>query len=253
MRKPFIAGNWKMNKTDSEAKELVSELKNKIDGIGNIDVLVCPPFTALGAALTVLQGSSIVMGAQNIYWQESGAFTGEVSAQMIKSIGCKFVIIGHSERRKYFFETNSEVNKKIKAAISASVLPIVCVGETLDEREQGKEKDVVQKQLREGLDSLSEKDLDKLTLAYEPVWAIGTGKTATGSQAEEMHAFVRSWLKETYSSQCADNLRILYGGSVKPDNIKELMSQGNIDGALVGGASLDVENFTQIIKNALSN
>lgn len=251
MRRPFIAGNWKMNKTNSEAQQLTQELKKGILGIEGVDVLLCPPFTALAEMAESLKGSSIFLGAQNIHWQASGAFTGEISARMIKGLGCKFVIIGHSERRKYFFETDQEVNKKIKAAIKEDIYPIVCVGETLEQREQGKEKDIVGQQLREGLEALAEEELAKLTIAYEPVWAIGTGKTATGQQAEEMHLFIRDWLKDAYSSQKAEDLRILYGGSVKPENTKELMAQPNIDGALVGGASLDAGNFVAIVEGAL--
>jgi triosephosphate isomerase len=169
---------------------------------------------------------------------------------MVKESGCKFIIVGHSERRKYFSETNQEVNKKIKAAISANLFPIVCIGETLEQREQKKEREVVEKQLKEGFDSLPEEDLEKVTVAYEPVWAIGTGKTASGEQAEEMHSFIREWFKNTYSPQTAEKLRLLYGGSVKPGNIKELISKEDIDGALVGGASLKAEDFTEIIKNS---
>ncbi len=248
MRRPFIAGNWKMNKVNAAASELAISLKDKIADLDGVDVLVCPPFTALNCVLEAIKGSKIALGAQNIYWQKEGAFTGEVSAQMIKSAGCEYVIIGHSERRKYFSESNQEINKKIKAALAADILPIVCVGETLEEREQAREEEVVRSQLQEGFDSLAEQDLEKITVAYEPVWAIGTGKTATTDQAEQMHAFIREWFRQAYSSKAAENLRILYGGSVKPGNIKGLIGQSNIDGALVGGASLDPETFGEIIK-----
>lgn len=251
MRKPFIAGNWKMNKTNSEAKALAEELKEKVARIEGADILVCPVFTALETVAQALKGSQIALGAQNIYWQQSGAFTGEVSAEMVKSAGCSFVIIGHSERRKYFFETDKEVNKKINAAIKAGLNPIVCVGETLSEREEKKEKEVVKRQLSQGFELILESNLEKITVAYEPVWAIGTGKNATGEEAEEMHAFIRGWFGENYSQAAAQNLRILYGGSVKPSNAKELINQNNIDGALVGGASLDVDNFSGIIENSL--
>ncbi|MCF7916451.1 MAG: triose-phosphate isomerase [Candidatus Omnitrophica bacterium] len=251
MRKPFIAGNWKMNKTAQETADLGAKLKENVGNFKEADILICPPFTSLVAAKEAVKDSVIDLGAQNMHWENSGAFTGEISPEMIKSLDCKFVIIGHSERRKYFSETNQEINKKIKAAISAGLLPIVCVGETLEQREQGQEKNVIEEQLREGFDSLTESDLEKITVAYEPVWAIGTGKTATGDQAEAMHNFIREWIKKEFSPSQAEKLRILYGGSVKPNNIKELMNQDDIDGALVGGASLKSEDFTAIIKNSV--
>ncbi|MCF7873751.1 MAG: triose-phosphate isomerase [Candidatus Omnitrophica bacterium] len=250
MRKPFIAGNWKMNKIATEAADLVSKLKENVGSFKDADILICPPYTSLLAAQEAIKDSVIELGAQNMHWEANGAFTGEVSAAMLKDIGVKFVIIGHSERRKYFSETNQQVNKKIKAAISADLLPIVCVGESLEQREQQKEKEVVEKQLREGFDSLSQADLEKVTVAYEPVWAIGTGKTATGEQADQMHSFIREWFKKNFSDQAAEKLRVLYGGSVKPTNIKELIAKENIDGALVGGASLKPLDFTEIIKNS---
>ncbi|MCF7871082.1 MAG: triose-phosphate isomerase [Candidatus Omnitrophica bacterium] len=250
MRKPFIAGNWKMNKTAEEAAGLAGKIKENVGNFEEVDILICPPYTSLLAAGQAVKDSLIELGAQNMHWENSGAFTGEVSPQMVKESGCKFVIAGHSERRKYFSETNQEVNKKIKAAISAGLLPIVCIGETLEQREQKKEREVVEKQLKEGFDSLPEEDLGKITVAYEPVWAIGTGKTASGEQAEEMHSFIREWFKNAYSSQTAEKLRLLYGGSVKPGNIKELISKENIDGALVGGASLKADDFTEIVKNS---
>lgn len=251
MRKPFIAGNWKMNKTAAETADLCAKLKENGGSFKEADILICPPFTSLVAAKQAIEGSVIGLGAQNMHWEDSGAYTGEISAQMIKGLGCKFVIIGHSERRKYFSETNEEVNKKIKSAISAGILPIVCVGETLEQREQGREKEIIENQLKEGFDSLTESDLEKITIAYEPVWAIGTGKTATGDQAEEMHNFIRKWFESNFSAGRAEKLRILYGGSVKPNNINGLMKQDDIDGALVGGASLKVEDFTEIIKNSV--
>ncbi|MFO8052782.1 MAG: triose-phosphate isomerase [Candidatus Omnitrophota bacterium] len=250
MRKPFIAGNWKMNKTAAEAADLASKLKENVGEFKDADILICPPYTSLSAAQEAIKDSVIELGAQNMHWQDKGAFTGEVSAAMLKGAGIKFVIIGHSERRKYFSETNQEVNKKIKSAISADLLPIVCVGETLEQREQGKEKEVIEKQLTEGFNSLTEDDLEKVTVAYEPVWAIGTGKTATGEQADQMHSFIRNWFRENFSDQAAEKIRLLYGGSVKPANIQELISKENIDGALVGGASLKAQDFTAIIKNS---
>ncbi|MCF7869705.1 MAG: triose-phosphate isomerase [Candidatus Omnitrophica bacterium] len=251
MRKPFIAGNWKMNKTAVEAADLASKLKESVGDFKDADILICPPYTSLAAAQEAIKDSVIDLGAQNMHWEGQGAFTGEISSVMLKDVGAKFVIIGHSERRKYFSETNEKVNKKIKAAISAGLLPIVCIGETLEQREKGQEKEVIENQLKEGFDSLSEEDLEKITVAYEPVWAIGTGKTATGQQAEQMHSFIRNWVRENFSDQTAEKIRLLYGGSVKPVNIKELISNENIDGALVGGASLKVQNFTEIIKNSV--
>ncbi|MCF7873108.1 MAG: triose-phosphate isomerase [Candidatus Omnitrophica bacterium] len=250
MRRPFIAGNWKMNKTAAEAADLASKLKENVGDFKDVDILICPPYTSLVAAQEAIKDSVIDLGAQNMHWEAQGAFTGEISPAMLKGIGAKFVIIGHSERRKYFSETNQEVNKKIKAAISADLLPIVCIGETLEQREKGQEKEVIENQLKEGFDSLSESNLEKITVAYEPVWAIGTGKTATGQQAEQMHSFIRNWFKENFSDQVAEKIRLLYGGSVKPVNIKELISNENIDGALVGGASLKAQDFTEIIKNS---
>jgi triosephosphate isomerase (TIM) len=251
MRKPFIAGNWKMNKTAAEAADLVSKLRENVGDFKDADILICPSYTSLAAAQEAIKDSAIELGAQNMHWENQGAFTGEISPVMLKGIGVKFVIIGHSERRKYFSETNQEVNKKIKAAISADLLPIVCVGETLEQREEGQEKEVIESQLKEGFDSLSEADLEKITVAYEPVWAIGTGKTATGQQAEQMHSFIRNWFRKNFSDQAAEKMRLLYGGSVKPVNIKELISNENIDGALVGGASLKAQDFTEIIKNSV--
>ncbi|HIH42685.1 TPA: triose-phosphate isomerase [Candidatus Woesearchaeota archaeon] len=239
-RIPLIAGNWKMNKTNSEAVELVKRLKVLVKSIkaNDCEIVVCPPFTALSDVAKELKGTNIYLGAQNLHFEDSGAFTGEVSAQMLKEIGCKYVIIGHSERRQLFGETNAAVNKKIFAALKQGLKPIVCVGETLSERERDKTKDVIKKQITE---SLANVDVNKIVLAYEPIWAIGTGKTATPEQAQEVHAFIRSLIK-------SESTRILYGGSVKPDNIKELMKQKDIDGTLVGGASLDAESFAKIVK-----
>jgi len=251
MRKPLIAGNWKMNKTINEAIELVNNLKRELIDLEEVDIAVCPVYTALSEVADLLIESNIELGAQDVYWQEKGAFTGEVSPVMLKDVGCRYVIIGHSERRKYFFETDESVNKKIKASQKSGLIPIFCIGETLEEREEGKTIDVVKKQLSGGLKDLTAEDILKLVIAYEPVWAIGTGKTATPDQAQEVHTFIRGWLKRNYSLEVADNVRILYGGSVKPSNIKELMQQVDIDGALVGGASLESASFTEIVKNSL--
>ncbi|MCF7908452.1 MAG: triose-phosphate isomerase [Candidatus Omnitrophica bacterium] len=251
MRKPFIAGNWKMQKTIPEALELVNSLKRELVDVDTIDVAVCPTYVALSEVSDILQNSNIKLGAQNVYWENSGAFTGEISAAMLKDAGCFYAIIGHSERRKYFFETDEMVNKRIKATQAENLIPIVCVGETLEEREANKTISVIEEQLSGGLKGLEAESVERLVLAYEPVWAIGTGKTATPQQAEEVHKFIRNWLAKQYSDQLAANLRIIYGGSVKPSNIKELMQEADIDGALVGGASLDSSSFAQIVKNSL--
>lgn len=251
MRKLFIAGNWKMNKTISETVELVNSLKREVSDIEGVDIVICPVFISLSEAADLVIDSNIGLGAQNVYWQEKGAFTGEVSPMMLKDAGCKYVIIGHSERRKYFGETNDTVLKKINAVQSVGLIPIVCVGETLEERDNKKTIEVIEKQLQEGLKGINEDNLEKIIIAYEPVWAIGTGKTATPEQAEEIHKFIRDWIQEKYSLDLSEEVRIIYGGSVKASNAKELMSQKNIDGALVGGASLESQLFVELIKNSL--
>ncbi|MBN1405289.1 MAG: triose-phosphate isomerase [Candidatus Omnitrophica bacterium] len=248
MRKPFIAGNWKMYKTIKEAIELVNGLKRALSDIENIDVAVCPPFTALSDVRELLIDSDIKLGAQNLYWEKEGAYTGEVSASMLKDAGCSHVIIGHSERRQYFGETNEGVNKKIKAALFAGLTPIVCVGEKLQEREKGETFDVVKNHVAGALAGLSVEDVLKLVIAYEPVWAIGTGKTALPAQAQEVHAYIRGLLQKMYGEETAQSIIIQYGGSVKPENIKELMAKADIDGALVGGASLKLDSFVNIIR-----
>lgn len=251
MRKPFIAGNWKMNKTIKESVELVNDLKRELSDVEEVDIVICPVFTALSEVSDLTIDSNIGLGAQNVYWQESGAFTGEIAPSMLKDAGCQYVIIGHSERRKYFGETDEIVNKKTKAALAAGLLPIVCVGEVLEEREANKTIEVVEGQLKGSLAGLISENLSKIVIAYEPVWAIGTGKTATPAQAQEVHKFIRDWLSKNYSSEVSQKLQILYGGSVKPSNIKELISEEDIDGALVGGASLDSASFIGIVKNSL--
>jgi len=251
MRKPIIAGNWKMNKTISESIELVNILKRELIDIKEVEIIVCPVYTALSDVSDLLVDSNISLGAQNVYWELSGAFTGEISPLMLKDIGCKYAIIGHSERRKYFNESDQSVNKRIKAAQGSGLIPIFCVGEILEEREANKTIDVVKRQLAGGLEGLDQAALLNLIIAYEPVWAIGTGKTATPEQAQEIHSFIRSWLVDNCSEEIAESLRILYGGSVKETNIKELMQQSDIDGALVGGASLDSSSFVGIVKNSL--
>ncbi|MBU2251527.1 MAG: triose-phosphate isomerase, partial [Candidatus Omnitrophica bacterium] len=233
----------------SEALELVNNLKRELVDQDTVDVVICPPYTALSEVSDILNGSNIGLGAQDLHWEEQGAFTGEISAAMLKDAGATFVIIGHSERRKYFFETDQSVNKKIIAAQSKNLTPIVCVGETLEEREENRTTQVVEKQLKQGLKNLNPESIEKLVIAYEPVWAIGTGRTATPGQAEEVHEFIRNWIKAEYSEELSSGLRILYGGSVKPSNIKELIGQPDIDGALVGGASLEKDSFAGIIRN----
>jgi len=251
MRKIIIAGNWKMYKTSVEAIELVNGLKRNLYDISTIDIVVCPPFTALSEVAEAVLESPIKLGAQDMYWQKEGAFTGEVSASMLKEVGCSYVIIGHSERRQFFGETNETVNKKLKAALDLGLIPIVCVGENLAQREKGKTFEVVKEQIEDSLAGLTVEQAEKIIIAYEPVWAIGTGKVATPAQAQEVHQFIRNLLGKLFNEKVSDNCRIQYGGSVKPDNISELISQKDIDGALVGGASLDVNSFSAIVKNCI--
>lgn len=249
MRIPVIAGNWKMHKTLVEAEELARVLVNNLlDLTDNREVVLCPPFTALKTVFEAIKFSSIKLGAQDLHWEKSGAYTGEISALMLKDVGCSYVIIGHSERRIYFYEKNYTVNKKILAALAQELTPLVCVGETLEERETNQTFEVIRGQIKEGLADLNSIQAAKLVIAYEPVWAIGTGKTATPEQASEVHTFIRNLLTETFGEETAFQIRIQYGGSVKPDNIKSLMDQKNIDGVLVGGASLDADSFTRIVK-----
>lgn len=250
MRRKIVAGNWKMNKTAAEATALINGIKEEIAGVDGVDVVVCPPFTDLKDAAAACAGSKIGLGAQNIHWAESGAFTGEISAAMLKDIGVQYVIIGHSERRQYFGETDATVNQRLKAAIAAGLKPIVCVGETLEERDSGKMEAVIIRQIKEGLADLGA-DIEKLVIAYEPVWAIGTGRTATPAQAQEVHALIRRTLAELSNGEIANKIRIQYGGSMKPANAKELMSQPDIDGGLIGGAALKPDSFAAIIKAAL--
>ncbi len=251
MRNIIIAGNWKMNNDLNESEKLIVELKNLLQNEKpNCDVIVCPPYTSLSEASKLLKGSQIKLGAQNMHFEENGAFTGEVSASMLKSVGCEYVILGHSERRHIFGESNEVINKKIKKALSAGLKPIFCVGELLEERENGTTNDVVKRQVLRGLDGIAADDMKNVIVAYEPVWAIGTGKTASPAQAQEVHEFIRDLIEITYSLEVANDLVIQYGGSVKPDNAKELISQKDIDGALVGGACLKADSFMGIIKGA---
>lgn len=251
MRKAIIAGNWKLNKNVDESVKLVTELKRGLSDIDSVDIVVCPTFTSLVVVADVLIDTNIGLGAQNVYWEDEGAFTGEISAPMIKSTGAQYVIIGHSERRQFFGETNETVNKRIRAALKANLVPIVCVGENLEEREGGKTFNVVEDHIKGALKDYTNLEVQKMILAYEPVWAIGTGKTATPEQAQEVHAFIRQLVAKLYDTDTANALRIQYGGSVKPENAAELIGQPDIDGALVGGASLKAESFIQIVKNSL--
>jgi triosephosphate isomerase (TIM) len=250
MRKKVIAGNWKMyNDLDASAK-LINELKTKLsDNDKNVEVIICPPFTSLSLASSLLKGSPIKLGAQNMHFEDQGAFTGEISSSMLKSAGCEYVIIGHSERRTIFKENDEFINKKVKKALGSGLLPILCIGETLEEREKEITNDILKHQTEKGLADISEVDLSRVIIAYEPVWAIGTGKTATPQQAQDAHKFIRSLIQTKYSSSAAaDKIIIQYGGSVKPDNASELLRQEDIDGALVGGACLKADSFTAIIK-----
>lgn len=251
MRKKIIAGNWKMHKDLNESQNLISRLSNGlVKEEFKCDVIICPPFTSLGEAGSLIKNTKIKLGAQNMHFEDKGAFTGEISAAMLKSVGCEFVILGHSERRAIFGETDEIINKKIKKALGAGLKPIFCIGETLQERESGIMKEVIKRQVTEGLQQVSKSEMEKIIVAYEPVWAIGTGVTATPEQAQEVHVFVRGLVSEIFGSDTAENLIIQYGGSVKPDNANELLSQNDIDGALVGGACLEADSFIGIIRSA---
>ncbi len=247
-RRPLIAGNWKMYKTPAEAAETARQLVERVTGVTDVDIMIAPTFASLEPVFKVIQNSPVALGAQNLFWENEGAYTGEISAPMLKSVGCEYGIIGHSERRQYFGETDETVNKKIQAAIQVGLKPVFCVGETEKEREDEQTLSVLDKQVKKGLEGLVSDQLDTLIIAYEPVWAIGTGKTATDEQAQEAHQFIRSLVKKTVDNDLAESIRILYGGSVKPANIAALMEMPDIDGALVGGASLDAESFSQIVK-----
>jgi len=248
MVRPVIAGNWKMNKTVAEAIDFASRLRDAFAAPPKTEVIIAPPFTALHAVAEVLGGSSVHLAAQNLHEAEKGAFTGEISGAMLREAGCAYVIIGHSERRTLFGEKDDLINLKLKAALSADLKPIFCIGETLREREEGRMQHVVERQLKEGLNNLTAGDISRFLIAYEPVWAIGTGRTATPAQAEEVHLLIREWIAGRYGSEQAADIAILYGGSVTPKNIADLMRQPDINGALVGGASLDVGSFVQLVE-----
>jgi len=247
-RTPLIAGNWKMFKTGIEAVETAAQLVKLVAGTTDIDVMIAPPFTALAPVSDVVKGSCVSLGAQNLFWEAQGAFTGEISPAMLVSAGCKYVIIGHSERRQYFNETDETVNKRMQAAVNNDLIPVMCVGESEKERESKDTFSVLDKQVKKGLEGFSSDDLERLVIAYEPIWAIGTGKTATSHQAQEVHQFLRSVLEKNFGNMLAKSIRILYGGSVKSNNIAELMAMPDVDGALVGGASLDPETFSKIVQ-----
>ena len=247
MRTPFIAGNWKMFKTVQEAVFFVKELKSAVRDVTGVEIVVGPTFTALHAVAEALRNSNIRVAAQDLYWEREGAFTGEVSPAMVKEAGAEYAIIGHSERRRLFGETDAIVNRKVIAAIAADLSPIVCIGETLEEREAGETLNVLDRQVKDGLDRLAAEHVADLVIAYEPVWAIGTGRTATSAQAGEAHAHIRKRLRQWFGADAADRCHVIYGGSVKPDNIGELSAEPDVDGALVGGASLDVRSFTAIV------
>ena len=247
MHTPFIVGNWKLFKTVHEAVAFAKELRSAVRDVSGIDIAVAPPFTALQAVAEALRNTKVGVAAQDLYWERQGAFTGEVSAAMIKDAGAAYAIVGHSERRRLFGETDTTVNRKIGAAIAAELTPIVCIGETLEERERHETFTVLDRQIKDGLDRLTCNEIARLVLAYEPVWAIGTGRNATAAQAEEAHLHIRKRLRQWFGAEAADACYVIYGGSVKPDNIAELVAEADVDGALVGGASLDVGSFVDIV------
>jgi len=248
MRKQLIAANWKMNKTVKQAAAFAQAFRPKVEGANQVDIAVFPPFTGIQTLVEAFEGSSIAVGGQNCYMEESGAYTGEVSPQMLAEAGCAWVILGHSERRQIFGETDAYLNAKLRFTLGTPLNVIFCIGETLEERENGDMDGVLRRQLAEGLDEVTAASLERVVIAYEPVWAIGTGRTATPDQAEEAQAFVRGLLASQYNESVAQQMRILYGGSVKPDNARDLLTQDNVDGALVGGASLEPDSFAAIVQ-----
>jgi triosephosphate isomerase (TIM) len=252
MRTPLIAGNWKMFKTVHEAVVYAKEFRGMVKDMTGVDVVLAPPFTAVHAVVEAVRNSIISVASQDVFWEKEGAYTGEVSAPMVRETGAEYAIIGHSERRQYFGETDLSVNRKTGAALAADLTPIVCIGETLADREGNQTMDVLDRQIRQGLDGLSGEQVGSLVIAYEPVWAIGTGRTATAAQAQEAHAHIRQRLRSWFGEDAAERCHVLYGGSVKPDNAAELMSQPDVDGALVGGASLDVRSFYEIVTRSRS-
>lgn len=250
-RRYFIAGNWKMNKTAAEAAELIGAIAAEVGSETSVDVAVCPPFTALDAASKALKGSNVKLGAQNMYHKASGAYTGEVAADMLKEFGCAYVILGHSERREYFKESDEFINEKVAAALANGLKPILCVGETLAQREAGQTIGIVSAQTEGGLAGVSKEDAKNVVIAYEPVWAIGTGKTATPEMAQEVHEQIRKVLAKLFGAETAESMQILYGGSMKPENADALLAEKDIDGGLIGGAALKADSFVSLVKSAL--
>jgi triosephosphate isomerase len=251
MRRPIIAGNWKMYKTVQEAIDIAVGLKRKFYTFAEADIVICPPFTALSKVSEAISDSSIMLGAQDVYWEDEGAFTGEISPKMLKDAGARYVIIGHSERRAYFNETDENVNRKVKTVLRYGMVPIMCIGERLEDRDNGMTFEVLEKQITRGLKDFTKEEVIRIVIAYEPVWAIGTGRTATPHEAQESHKFIRDLISRLYEKETALKIRIQYGGSVKPENIAKLMAEEDIDGALVGGASLDLNSFVQIVENSV--
>jgi triosephosphate isomerase len=250
MRTPLIAGNWKMHKTVAETVKYVKEFRSLVKDLVDVEIVLAPPFTALHAAAEAARNSNVMIAAQDLYWEREGAFTGEVSAAMVRETGAELAIIGHSERRTLFGETDANVNRKTTAAIAAGLTPIVCIGETLDQRERAETFEVLDRQIKQGLDGLTAQQLAQMVIAYEPVWAIGTGRNATPAQAAEAHGHIRQRLRQWFGAEAADLCHVIYGGSVKPDNIRDLVTQPDVDGALVGGASLDLRGFFDIVSRS---
>ena len=247
MRAPFIAGNWKMYKTVSDTVKYIKEFRGLVKDVDGVEIVIAPPFTAIHAAAEAARNSNVGIAGQDMFWEREGAFTGEVSATMLHEAGAAYVIVGHSERRTLFGETDATVNRKLAAAYAVGLAPIACIGETLDQRERSETFDVLDRQIKQGLDGLTSDQIGQLVIAYEPVWAIGTGRNATPAQAAEAHGHIRKRLRQWFGPEPADLCHVIYGGSVKPDNIRELVSQPDVDGALVGGASLDVRGFFEIV------
>jgi len=250
MRHPFIAGNWKMFKTVHDTVVYVKEFRSVVKDIEDVEIVLAPPYTALHAAAEAARNSNVGISGQDLHWEREGAFTGEVSGLMVREAGAEYIIIGHSERRQYFGETDATVSRKLHAALNAKLIPIVCIGETLDERERNETLAVLDRQIKDGFDGITGEQVGALVIAYEPVWAIGTGRTATAAQAQEAHAHIRQRLRQWFGGPAADECHVIYGGSVKPDNTRDLIGQPDVDGALVGGASLEIKSFSEIIRRA---
>jgi len=250
MRHPFIAGNWKMFKTVHDTVVYVKEFRSLVKDIEDVEIVLAPPFTAIHAAAEAARNSNVGISGQDLHWEKEGAFTGAVSGPMVREAGAEYVIIGHSERRQYFGETDASVNRKLRAALGAGLIPIVCIGERLDEREKNDTLTVLDRQIKDNFDGITGDQVGALVIAYEPVWAIGTGRTATAAQAQEAHAHIRQRLRQWFGAPAADECHVIYGGSVKPDNTRDLVGQPDVDGALVGGASLDIKSFFDIIRRA---